>query len=138
MAVHRQLERTPPPDFDQTSQAMDLTGERYDQELDAEIQTLVLINVDRFKDLQKARKDDHQKNGPVIHSVAEFSLKKGAPLLDTIGQKFAGQPLVTMEMEVVNFNLSAFDDNIFLVPPEFEQVDMHELLVQQDIRANYQ
>jgi hypothetical protein len=71
-----------------------------------------------------------------MHSVAELRLKKGAPLLDEIGQEFAGQPLITKELEVVDFSLSPIDFNIFPVPPGFEQVDMNELLVQQDIRAH--
>jgi hypothetical protein len=126
----------PPPDFEQTSQAIAATEDRYDQELDAEIQTLVFMNNDRFKDLQKIRKAERKKPRLVMHSVAELRLKKGAPLLDEIGQEFAGQPLITKELEVVDFSLSPVDFNIFLVPPGFEQVDMDELLVQQDIRAN--
>jgi hypothetical protein len=126
----------PPPDFEQTSRAAASTEDRYDQELDAEIQTLVFINIDRFKDIQKARKGESQKGALVIHSIAELRLKKGAPLLETIGQEFANQPLMTKEMEVVDFSLSPVDFNIFLVPPGFEQVELHELLVQQDIRAH--
>jgi hypothetical protein len=126
----------PPPDFEQTSRAIAATDERYDQELDAEIQTLVFMNRDRFKDLQKVRKGQSKKAGLVIHSVAELRLKKGAPLLDTIGQELADQPLITKELEVVNFNVSPVDFNIFFVPSGFEQVEMNELLAQQDIRAN--
>jgi hypothetical protein len=126
----------PPPDFEPTSRAISNTEDRYDQDLDAEIQALVFINIDRFKDLQKARKGDTGRSALVIHSVAQFRLKKGAPLLETIGQELAGQPLITEEMEVLDFKLEPIDFSIFLVPPGFEQVDMHELFVQQDIRAN--
>jgi len=63
-------------------------------------------------------------------------LKKGAALLEPIGQQFADRPVITKESEVVDFRLAADDVSVFAIPPEFEQVDMHELLVQQDIRAN--
>jgi len=126
----------PPPDFSQTSSAMASTEEHYDQELDAEIQTLGFMNMDRFKDIQKARKEESPKNTLVLHTLAEFRLKKGAALLETIGQQFADRPVITKEIEVVDFRLAADDTNVFAIPPEFEQVDMHELLVQQDIRAN--
>jgi hypothetical protein len=126
----------PPPDFEQTSRAIANSEDRYDQDLDAEIQALVFINIDRFKDLQKSRKRDTEKSGLLIHSLAEFRLKKGAPLLEPIGQELAGQPLITEEMEVVDFKVAPVDFSIFLVPPGFEQVDMHDLYVQQDMRAN--
>jgi hypothetical protein len=126
----------PPPDFEQTSRAIASTDDRYDQDLDAEIQTLVFMNIDRFKDLQKARKGDHEKSSLVIHTIAEFRLKKGAPLLDSIGPELAGKPLITREMEVTDFSLSSVDQSVFLVPPGFERVDMHELYVQQDLREN--
>lgn len=124
----------PPPDFEQTRKAVASTDDRYSQELDAEIQTLTFMNIDRFKDIQKARNDVRDRNSLLIHSLAEFRLKKGAPLLDTIGPEFADQPLITMEMEVVDFRLAADDFGILFVPPGFKQVDIHELLVQQDIR----
>jgi hypothetical protein len=134
----------PPPEFEPTGKAMDATERNYDQELEAEIQTLFFIHTDRFKDIQKARKGESQKSSLLIHSVAEFRLKKGAPLLDAIGQELADQTLMTHEMEVVNFRSSPAEYvlgdpggmDVFLVPPGFDQVEMHELLVQQDIRAN--
>jgi len=125
----------PPSDFEQTRRAIASTDDRYDQELDAEIQTLVFMNIDRFKGVQKARKGDSEKGSLVIHSIAELRLKKGAPLLDTIGQGLVGEPLIRMEMEVTDFSLSPVDFSIFLVPPGFEQVDIRELFAQQDRRA---
>jgi len=127
----------PPPDFEQTGRAIAANDDRYDQDLDAEIQTLVFMNNDRFKDLQKVRKAQGKKSGLVLHSVAELRLRKGAPTLDTIGQEFADRPVMTMELEIVDFSLSGnVDFRVFLVPPEFEKVDMQELLEQQDYRAN--
>jgi hypothetical protein len=79
---------------------------------------------------------DAEKSSLVIHTLAEFRLKKGAPLLDSIGQDLMDKPLITKEMEVTDFSLSPVDQSIFLVPPGFEQVDMHELYVRQDLREN--
>ena len=103
----------PPPDFEPLARSAELTEAHYDQELDAEIQTLAFIHIDRFKDILKARRAQNQRPALLIHSVAEFRLKKGAPLLETIGQELVDQTLIVMEMEVVDFNFSAIDFSIF-------------------------
>jgi hypothetical protein len=126
----------PPRDFQSTIEASKSAESRYDQELDAEIQTLAFINMDRFKDIQKARQGEGPAGGLTLHSMAEFRLKKGSPLLETIGEQFADQVLMTKEMEVVDFSFGNVDFNVFMVPQGFEKVEMHQLLVQQNIRQN--
>jgi hypothetical protein len=123
------------PGWEASRRPLEATEARYDQELDAEINTLVFMNPDRFKDILKIRKTRNQRAAIPIHSVAEFRLKPGAPLLETIGPDLAGQPLITKELEVLDLKSSGVDFNIFLVPPGFEQAEFGDLLIQQDLRV---
>jgi hypothetical protein len=122
------------PGFEELREGLAREHSQTNQELQSLIDTLAVWNVDTFQDILNVRTE--RPRGLEVHTVTTFRLKPGSPALDQIGAQFAGKPLMIFEEQLLNFKLDEVDANIFLTPPEYQQVDLLDLLQEQDIRRN--
>ena len=121
-----------PPGFEGSKQIIEFAAQRKDQDILAMINTLAAAETELLGDASKVR--ERQTFGIPVHSIAEFRLRAGSPVLAEIGQEYAGYPVMTLDAEVENFTTEA-DARVFFVPPGYVQLEFPALARERAARA---
>ena len=105
--------------------------QRWSQELSAMVATMAVKDVEYHKDVLKVRSSMKTLSLPV-RTISDFRLKPGAGQESAEATALGGQSLMRIEREVSGLTADPIDSAIFRVPPEFQLIEMAEML---DVKA---